>query len=281
MVPTREDALAQSRANWTRAAPSWEREGDLVATTTRAVTDALLDAAGIAPGQRVLDVAGGTGDPSGRLASAVGPAGRVTCSDLTAAMLDGARRRVATPNLDFVAASAEALPFREATYDAVVSRFGVMLFADPAAGVAEMLRVARPSATVAAAVWGAPERNPYLSLPIDVLTRVGGVPPSGPDVPGVFRLAAPGRLAALFAHPLARAVGEDRRAFLMEGPLGHDAFWPFLLRLASPTRAALSALPLAVQEEVGQAVREAVAPYFAGGVMRFPAEMVVVRAVRA
>ena len=281
MAPTREEALAQSRANWTRAAPSWEREGDLVATTTRAVSDTLLDAAGITPGQRVLDVAGGTGDPSGRLATTVGLAGRVTCSDLTAAMLDGARRRVAAANLDFVAASAEALPFPDATYDAVVSRFGVMLFADPAAGVAEMLRVARPGAIVAAAVWGAPERNPYLALPIDVLARVGGVPPAGADAPGVFRLAAPGRLKALFAHPLARAVSEDRHPFLMEGPIAHDAFWPFLLRLASPTRAALSALPPEVQERVGQAVREAVAPYFAGGSMRFPAEMVVARAVRA
>ena len=280
MAVTREETLAQSRANWTRAAPSWEREGDLVAATTRAVTDALLDAAGVVPGQRVLDVAGGTGDPSGRLAAAVGPTGRVTCSDLTPAMLDGARRRVAAANLDLVAASAEALPFPETTYDAVVARFGVMLFADPAAGVAEMLRVARPGATVAAAVWGAPERNPYLSVPIGALARVGGVPPAPPDAPGVFRLAASGRLAALFAPGRARAVTEERRPFLMEGPLAREEFWPFLLRLASPTRMALSALPLDVQERVGEAVREGVAPYFARGAMRFPAEMVVVHAIR-
>ena len=64
----------------------------------------------------------------------------------------------------FIAASAEALPFPDATFDAVVSRFGVMLFADPARGVREMVRVARPGGTVAAAVWGSAERNPYLAV---------------------------------------------------------------------------------------------------------------------
>ena len=278
MAATREEILARSRANWTAAAASWEREGDLVALSTRAVTDALLE--GITPGLHVLDVAGGTGDPSTRIAALVGPTGRVTCTDLTPAMLAGARRRAASVRIDFAAASAEALPFPDATYDAVVSRFGVMLFADPAAGVREMLRVVRPLGAVAAAVWGAPERNPYLALPIDMLARVADVPPAATDAPGVFRLAAPGRLGDLFAGAGARTVAEDRRPFTMEAPLALDEFWPFLLRLASPTRATVATLSPTLQARVAGAVREAVAPYFAGGTMRFPAEMIVVRAVR-
>ena len=100
-------------------------------------------------------------------------------------------------------------------------------------------------------------------------------------LPGVFRLAAPGRLRDLFAGAGARTVAEDRRPFTMEAPLALDEFWPFLLRLASPTRAAVATLPPAVQARVAAAVREAVAPCFAGGAMCFPAEMVVVRAARA
>src|SRR5207237_1821576 len=109
-TPSADEILARSRAQWTAAAPSWEREGDLVAASTRAVTAALVEMAGLAPGMRVLDVAGGTGDPTTAVTAAVGDRGCVVCTDLTPAMLAGARRRVGEATVDFIAASAEALP---------------------------------------------------------------------------------------------------------------------------------------------------------------------------
>ena len=148
-------------------------------------------------------------------------------------MLAGARRRVgAADGVAFAAASAEALPFPAATFDAVVSRFGVMLFADPAAGVREMVRVARPGAVIAAAVWGAPERNPYLAIPIRTIARLAATPPQDPDAPGVFRLAAPGALAALFTAAGGRDVGAEHRAFTMEADLALD---PPACRFDPPT----------------------------------------------
>lgn len=272
------DVLTRSRAQWTEAATTWEREGGLIEASTRAVTDALVAVAGIAPGLRVLDVAGGTGDPTMRLASLVGTAGRVTCTDLTPAMLAGARRRVGSAErVAFASASAEALPFPDATFDAVVSRFGVMLFADPAAGVREMARVARPRGVVAAAVWGAPERNPYLAVPILAVARFArGVPPPDPNAPGVFRLAGPGQLAELFSAAGAEDVREERRAFVMEAALDLDSFWSFLLRIAAPMRAMVATQPADVQRDIAAAVRDDVARYFGGGTMRFPAEMVLV-----
>jgi SAM-dependent methyltransferase len=273
-----EELLARSRAMWRLAAPAWTDEGDLIAASTRPVTEALVEIAAPRPGTRVLDVAGGTGDPTAQLAAAVGARGRVVCSDLTPAMLAGARRRLGALPVLFAAASAEALPFLTASFDAVVSRFGVMLFADPAAGVREMVRVLRPGGTVAAAVWGEPARNPYLALPVAASVRVAGIPPADPNAPGVFRLAAPGRLAELFVAAGAKDVREERRAFVMEGPLALDDFWPFLLRMAAPHRAAVQSLPPDVQARLAAAVRDDVRPYFASGSMRFPAEMVVVRA---
>jgi len=278
--PSPAEVLGRSRAHWTAAATVWDREGDVIAASTRPVTDALLELAAIGAGARVLDVAGGTGDPAIRLTAAVGASGRVVCTDLAPAMLAGARRRVPLASGGFVAAAAEALPFRAGGFDAVVSRFGVMLFADPAAGVREMLRVARPGGVVAAAVWGAPERNPYLAVPIGTIAHLAAVPPQDPDAPGVFRLGGPGQLAALFARAGGRDVREERRAFSMEAPIALDDFWPFLLRLASPMRAVVESLPSPLQDEIGAAVREAVLPYFAAGTMCFPAEMVVVRAMK-
>jgi enediyne biosynthesis protein CalE5 len=277
------ETLTRSRAQWTVAAATWEREGEIIAASTRAVTEALVEVAGVAAGALVLDVAGGTGDPTMRLAVAVGSSGRVVCTDLTPAMLAGARRRIAAAggaSVEFVVAGAETLPFPAAAFDTVVSRFGVMLFADPAAGVGEMLRVARPGGTVAAAVWGAPERNPYLAVPIATVARMASLPPQDPDVPGVFRLAAPGALEELFIRAGAVDVHGERRAFTMEAPVRLEEFWPFLLRLASPMRATIASLPPALQDEIAAAVRAAVAPYFVDGTMRFPAEMIVARATR-
>jgi SAM-dependent methyltransferase len=277
------DALARSRAQWTGAAGTWDREGDLIGDSTRAVTEALVAVAGVAPGMHVLDVAGGTGDPTMRLAALVGRAGRVVCADLTPAMLAGARRRVGpVPGVAFAATAAEALAFRAARFDAVVSRFGVMLFADPGAGIREMARVVRPGGVIAAAVWGAPDRNPYLAIPMGIVARLArDVPPPDPTAPGVFRLQAPGQLAELFAAAAARDVAEERREFVMEAPLRLDELWPFLLRLAAPMRAVVTAQAPDVQAAIADAVRDAVAPYFGGGTMRFPAEMVLVRGRRA
>jgi SAM-dependent methyltransferase len=277
------DVLARSRAQWTQAAGTWDREGDLIGESTRAVTEALVACAGIAPGMRVLDVAGGTGDPAWRLRELVGAAGAVVSTDLTPAMLAGAHRRLGSAaRVGLTACAAEALPFPAASFDAVVSRFGVMLFADPGAGVREMVRVVRPGGTVAAAVWGAPERNPYLATPMGVVARLArDVPPPDPAAPGVFRLAAPGHLAALFAAAGVREVHEERQEFVMDVRLGLDDLWPFLLRLASPLRGVVTGQAPDVQQEIAAAVRAAVAPYLRDGTMRFPAEMVLARGRRA
>ena len=222
-------------------------------------------------------------DARWRLRQLVGAAGTVVSTDLTPAMLAGARRRLGSAaRVGLTACAAEALPFPAASFDAVVSRFGVMLFADPGAGVREMARVARPGGTVAAAVWGAPDRNPYLATPMGVVARLArDVPPPDPAAPGVFRLAAPGHLAALFAAAGVRELHEERREFVMDVRLGLDDLWPFLLRLASPLRGVVTAQAPDVQQEIAAAVRAAVAPYLHEGTMRFPAEMVLACGRRA
>jgi enediyne biosynthesis protein CalE5 len=283
MAASRAEVLARSRTQWTAAAPTWDREGDIIAESTRPVTEALLAAASLHPGQRVLDVAGGSGDPTLDVARAVGPHGRVTCADLTPAMLAGALRRTAASGLriDAVATSAEALPFPDRVFDAVVSRFGVMLFAEPAAGVREMLRVTRDGAVMAVAVWGAPERNPYFTVPLAALGRCVALPPPDPEAPSVFRLAAPDALASLLRRAGARDVVERREQFTMLSSKSLDEFWPFLLRVAAPLRATVEAQSPDVQAAAAAAVREDMAPFFRDGTMRIPAEMVVVRGVHA
>ena len=136
----------------------------------------LCDAAGVAAGQRVLDVACGTGALTIAVASRVLPGGAALGLDANPQMLAVARRKHAT--IEWHEGRAESLPFNDATFDAVVSQFGLMFFDDRIAALREMWRVLRPAGRLAVAVCDAVEHSPgYASLSalLDRLfgTRVG------------------------------------------------------------------------------------------------------------
>ena len=111
----------------------------------------VAELAGLKAGMRVLDVACGTGVLSLAAADIVGPDGSVVGVDLNPGMLDVARRKA--PRIDWHEAPAEAIPFEDAAFDAVVSQFGLMFFQDKALAIREMLRVLRPAGNLAVAVW--------------------------------------------------------------------------------------------------------------------------------
>ena len=107
-----------------------------------------IELSGVRSGQRVLDVAGGTGDLSARFSREVGPTGRVVLSDINAAMLGTGRDRLLDEgicgNVDFVLADAEALPFRDGSFDCVSIAFGLRNVTRKEQALRSMLRVLRP-----------------------------------------------------------------------------------------------------------------------------------------
>jgi SAM-dependent methyltransferase len=118
----------------------------------------VAEAARLAPGQAVLDVACGTGALTVSAAAMAGPGGRVVGLDASPEMLAVARRK--SSDIDWRQAAAEELPFDEASFDAVVSQFGLMFFKDRELALAEMMRVLRPGGHLAVAVCGAVEHSP-------------------------------------------------------------------------------------------------------------------------
>jgi demethylmenaquinone methyltransferase/2-methoxy-6-polyprenyl-1,4-benzoquinol methylase len=108
----------------------------------------VLSQTGLRPGGRALDVAGGTGDLTIGMSRQVGPAGRVVLSDINAAMLANGRSHLldsgVAGNVDFVLANAEALPFKDASFDCVTIGFGLRNVTDKAAALRSMRRVLRP-----------------------------------------------------------------------------------------------------------------------------------------
>ena len=156
----------------------------------------LLDAAGVADGQRVLDVACGTGIVAGGAAGRVGESGAVVGLDLSEAMLSVARR--VRPDLDWRQGDAAAMPLPDADFDVVVSQMALMFFPDPAAALREMRRVVRPQGTVAVLIPGALGVNEPYEVFVDIVTRHAG-PSARNLVTTYFALGDIARLMELFA----------------------------------------------------------------------------------
>ena len=162
----------------------------------------LAEAARLGPGQRVLDVACGTGVLAREALARTAPGGSVAGLDPNAGML--AVARALAPAVDWRQGVAESLPFPDGGYDAVVSQFGLMFFDDRAQALREMLRVLRPGGRLVVAVWDALEDHPAYAALVDLLERVAG-PTAAEALRAPFALGRREVLVALF-----RAVGAGR-----------------------------------------------------------------------
>jgi ubiquinone/menaquinone biosynthesis C-methylase UbiE len=186
--------------NWERAAAQWSQQADRIAAATAAMTEGLLARLAPAPGQRLLDVAAGPGDPSLRLAELVGPTGHVVATDGVAGMLETLARRAHERGLSNITTRltpAESLDLPAHSFDGACSRFGVMFFAEPARALLNVRRAVRPGGRLVLAAWGAREANPYFTLPTQVLEDAGLPDDTPPGARTVFEYAAPGQLASL------------------------------------------------------------------------------------
>lgn len=146
-------------------AAGWEQWAAIVAPQAEGFNRPLVEAAGIAPGHRVLDLASGAGEPALTVAQTVGPDGHVTATDYSPAMLGIVERRAqeaGLSNMSFEVTDMEVLPFDDARFDAVISRFGVMYSPDVERTFAECLRVLAPGGKAAHMVWGTIEANSLL-----------------------------------------------------------------------------------------------------------------------
>lgn len=135
-------------------------------------TDAVLEAAAVAPGKRVLDVGCGSGVLTRAAARRVGASGAVSGVDPNDGMLAVARHSVSS--VEWRRAVAEDLPFADSSFDCVVSQFAYMFFSDPAGAIHEMGRVTRPGGHVALAVWAPIEHSPGYAALAALVERLFG-----------------------------------------------------------------------------------------------------------
>lgn len=153
-------------------------------------------AAQLQPGQCVLDVACGTGVLSREAAARVGEQGSVVGLDANPGMLAVGRQR--HPGITWQEGKAEALPFKDAAFDAVISQFGLMFFADPVAALSEMRRVLRPGGRLAVAVWDSLSHTPAYAAVVALLEQLAG-PRAADALRAPFALGSREDLANLFS----------------------------------------------------------------------------------
>jgi SAM-dependent methyltransferase len=235
---------------WDSVAAAWERNADFVDEHMAGATEMLLDAAQVAEGDAVLDLATGPGGAGLAAADRVGPAGRVVLADDAPEMVAvAARRAKGRAGVSTAVFDQCAIAEPDATFDAAISRHGLMFVADPAAAIREAARTLRAGRRYAAMTWSRRESNPWLGLVLDAVGEQFGVPFPPPGIAGPFSLSDPDDLTAAFAH----GGLEDIEVTSVATPMpaaSLDAWWQRVPELAGPLATALAAMEDDVREEI-------------------------------
>jgi SAM-dependent methyltransferase len=231
------------------------------------VSKALIERAAAKPGDRILDVGCGCGSTSIALAGQVAPSGLVLGIDISGPML--ARARELAPKgapVDFALADATVYPFDPGSFDLLVSRFGVMFFAEPAVSFANLRRALRPAGRVAFACWREPRENPWMMAPLQAIYQhVPKLPPQGPEDPGPFAFASEERVSRILGEAGYMRIEMEPVALSFDIAVGRglDAAVQAALQIGPGSRA-LDGHPPETRAAAAKSVKEMLTPYVRG-----------------
>lgn len=266
MAASDPDALrSEILERWESAATGWGKHADRMREFGMPVSSWMIEHAGLQPGQRVLELAAGPGDTGFLAAELIRPGGTLLSTDGTENMLEVARARageLGIENVEFKRIELEWIDLATASVDAVLCKWGYMFSIDPEAALREARRVLRPGGRIALAAWDEPEANPWATIPTDALIDLGHVDPPDPKAPGMFILAAPGRLqdlleAAGFVDVVVESV-QLPRAFT-----GVEEYVAETGEISSMFGQALDRLSASQRAEVVSKIAELAEPYTA------------------
>ena len=276
MIPEEQNKALDA---WETSARHWDKHRALIAQMFAPLTSGLVKEARIGMGQKVLDIGGGSGEPSFTISGIIGPTGSVIYTDPVAGMVETAQAeagRRGLTNIHFKRCSADALPFADRTFDVAVGRLSAMFFVDPVTAVREALRVILEDGYVSFAVWGPKEANPFFSTITDVMDRFVESARQDPDAPDAFRFAVPGKLAGILENADAKNVIARQVNFQIEAAISFEQFWQLRTEMSGTLREKMAGIAPAELPTIKQAAADAARRYFESGTMSFPAEALIV-----
>jgi ubiquinone/menaquinone biosynthesis C-methylase UbiE len=234
------DTKAREFESWRSVVPGWRKHDQRLTSAFGAVSEELLDRAGIQDGHHVLDVASGTGEPAIPAARRVGPQGRVTATDFVAEMIAFAKEKAdasGLANIEFLLVDGEALDLSPATFDAATMRWGLMFMPDPATCLGRIYDALKPDARFATACWTGPEENPWASVPLGILRNYMEIPQPQPAQTGIFSFADPDRIKKLMAAAGFKNISVEPMDVLWSGPESGAMYFQEVIEMAGPLAA--------------------------------------------
>ena len=188
-----------TRSQWETAAEAWDRWGSFIGRWLKPATDRMLDLAQIGPGSHVVDVAAGAGEQTLTAAHRAGPGGRVLATDISPGILRYARKAVdaaGLTNVETLELDGEQHDTLDAaTFDAAISRVGLIYFPDQQRALRGLHRCLKPGGRVSVVVYSTPQKNGFFSVPVGIIRKRAQLPAPFPGQPGPFSLGADGVLA--------------------------------------------------------------------------------------
>jgi enediyne biosynthesis protein CalE5 len=247
------------RAQWNSAASGWKKWSPLIDKDTAPVSERLMELAQVDAGDRVLDVAAGYGEPALTAAMRVGPDGRVVATDISGDMLAFGRERAAAAgleNVEFVEADAASLDFPAASFDAALSRWGIIFEPEPEATAARVRGFLKGGARMAISSWGPIDTVPMFALTMGTLVKRLQITPPPPGTPGPLARPTPDAIGSLlegggFSNV---EVEEIDVVFEYSSP---EEFVSCIREIAPPITALLAEYPDDVQVDVWAAITDA------------------------
>ena len=281
-IPAGHELNADQIAYWNGAGGQhWVDRQRIQDIVLAPISEILIERANGKAGERIVDVGCGCGAMSVALSQKVGPTGHVLGIDISAAMLARAQQ-IAPAGLSarFVLADATVYPFEPASFDLLVSRFGVMFFAEPALSFTNLHRALRPSGRLAFACWREPRENPFFMVPLQaVYKHAPKLPQLGPEDPGPFSFASALRVHRILSEAGFQDVAMEPCNLSLDIAVGRglETAVQSTLEIGPAARALADQSP-AVISAATDSIREALEPFVRDQAVLLPASIWIVTA---
>ena len=269
------------RQSWDSVAAGWQKWWQTVEKSAQKVSDRLIELAEIKPGQRVLDIATGIGEPAITAARIVGKMGQVTATDISAKMLSLARQRAISLGMqeviEFKEGDIETIDLTPSSFDAVLCRWGLMFLPDLNAGLFNIYRSLIEGGHFASAVWASPGRDTLSATTMNIVIKETNSKPPAPGTPGPFSLSDENNLKNSFITSGFKDLTTERMivSFDFDSP---DDFTDFITETAGPLQKMLVDQGMQRKKDILRAITVAATNYADNttGKIRFENEAILI-----